>query len=51
MGKYMSKEQLEGLQFKTKCPECKKWLSSEEFYYGHDCEDEEEIAVYKMRGN
>lgn len=23
-----------------KCQECNKWVSTEEFAYGHDCEDE-----------
>lgn len=44
-------EETELLEFKTKCPECRRWLNADEFYYGHDCEEEEEIVVYKMRGN
>lgn len=46
----MEQEEIEDINLQTKCPECRKWISAEELYYGHDCEDEE-IIVYKMRGN
>lgn len=51
MGMSMSDNETELLEFKTKCPECRRWVTADEFYYGHDCEEEEEIVVYKMRSN
>jgi hypothetical protein len=47
----MEKNDVQDMNLQFKCPECRKWISSEEYAYGHDCEEEEEeIPVYKMRG-